>query len=136
MKTIAMILLLFVATFVSHAADTNTVEESWFPHIDGIAWKAEYIDINTNSTERLYIRYSPVSDSGVELERTTNTVVVWRVHVRPLGIAHSKYRHDVRIRLDNGKIYVTSIGSWQQIFEMRDFKTGAFISRKVEDVPR
>src|SRR4051812_28935366 len=118
MKTVSLILLLLAATFAAHAATTNTVEESWFPHIDGIFAKAEYIDLKTNATERLYIRYGPISDSGVELERTTNNVVVWRVHVRPLGVAHSKYRHDVRIRIDEGKIYVTSIGA-QQIFEVR-----------------
>jgi hypothetical protein len=135
MKIASLILLLLTATFVSHAGDTNTVEESWFPHIDGIFSKAEYIDLNTNATERLYIRYGPISDSGVELERSRGDVVVWRVHVRPLGVVHSKYRHDVRIRIDDGKIQVTSIGA-QQIFEVRDLKTGAFISRKVEDVRR
>src|SRR5678815_804470 len=133
MKTVALILLLLATTCVSHAGDTNTVEETWFPHIDGIFSKAEYIDLTTNATERLYIRYGPISDSGVELERTRGAVVAWRVHVRPLGGEHSKYRHDVRIRIDDGKIYVTSVGA-QQIFEVRDLKTGAFISREVEDV--
>lgn len=135
MKTVSLILLLLAAVFSAHAATTNTVEESCFPHIDGISAKAEYIDLNTNGTERLYIRYSPISDSGVELERIANNFVVWRVHVRPLGVEHSRYRHDVGIRIDGGKIHVTSVGA-QEIFEVRDLKTGAFISRKVADVRR
>jgi len=133
MKTIALLLLTLTLGFVCPAADS--VEEQWFSHVDGIFTKGEFIDLNTNATERLYIRYGPISDSGVELEKTKNNLVVWRVHVRPLGVAHSKYRHDVRIRIEDEKILVTSIGA-QQIFEVRALKTGAFISRKVEDVRR
>ena len=133
MKTIALFLLALSLGFVCRAADA--IEESWFPNIDGIFSKGEYIDLNTNVTERLYIRYGPISDSGVELERTTNSVVVWRVHVQPLGVAHSYYRHEVRIRIRDDQIQVTSIG-FQEIFEVRSLKTGAFISRKVEDVQR
>ena len=136
MKAVALILLLIAAMPMSRAGDTNTVEESWFPHIDGVFSKAEYIDLNTNSTERLYIRYGPISDSGVELERATNNVVVWRTHVKPLGIAHSKYRHEVQVRIDDGKITVRTMGSWQQIVEIHSLKTGAFLSRKVYDAPK
>src|SRR3954454_16431956 len=113
MKTIALLLLSLTLSLVCRAGDT--VEERWFPHVDGIFTKGEFIDLNTNTTERLYIRYGPISDSGVELERTTNNVFVWRVHVRPLGVIHSRYRHDVRVRIEGDKILVTSIGA-QQIF--------------------
>jgi hypothetical protein len=137
MKTIALFLLTLSLSFVCRAADA--IEESWFPNVDGIFTKGEFIDLNTNATDRLYVRYGPISDSGVELERTTNNVVVWRVHVQPLGVMHSRYSHEVRIRIEDDKILVTSIGTHpmmavQQIFEVHSLKTGAFISRKVEDV--
>ena len=78
----------------------GAIEASWFPsHIDGTFVKAEYIDLNTNNTERLYIRYGPISDSGVELEKSTNGFVLWRVHVQPLGIsAHSSAIIEVRAK--------------------------------------
>ena len=131
MKTIALFLLILSLSVVCRAADA--IEESWYHCIDGWSCKAEYIDLNTNATERLYIRYGPISDSGVELERTTNNVVVWRVHVQPLGVAHSKYDHEVRVRIRDDQIQVTSIG-FREIYEVRSLKTGAFISRKVTDV--
>jgi len=113
----------------------NSVEKQWFGSVDGIFTKGEFIDLNTNATERLYIRYGPISDSGIELERTANNVVVWRAHVQPLGIEHSKYRHEVRVRIEDDNILVTSIGA-EQIYEVHSLKTGAIISRKVEDVRR
>jgi hypothetical protein len=113
---------------------TGTIEDSWFPHVDGIFVKGEYIDLNTNNTERLYIRYGPISDSGVELEKTTNSIVLWRVHVKPVGdLEYSKYHNDVRVRIWDNQIWVTSTGA-KQIFEVRSLKTGAFISRKVTNV--
>ena len=108
------------------------IEKRWFDHVDGTFTKGEYIDLNTNATERLYIRYGPISDSGVELERTTNNVVVWRTHVQPLGVMHSKYRHEVNVRIDGEKIVVTSSGA-RRIYEVHSFKTGEIISREVYD---
>jgi hypothetical protein len=126
---------------VSRAADgpaqsekkKPVVEKTWFKRIDGIFAKAEYIDLNTNSTERLYIRYGPISDSGVELERSTNSIVLWRVHVRPLGVDHSKYTHTVSVRIEDEKILVHNFGA-RQIFEVRDLRDGGLISREVTDV--
>jgi len=111
------------------------VGKSQFPHVDGNFTKGEFIDLNTNATERLYIRYGPISDSGVELERTTNNVVVWRAYVRPLYVTHSGYIHNVSIRIENNRILVSSSGE-QHIFEVRALKDGAFISRKVVDAKR
>jgi hypothetical protein len=133
MKTITLVLLILRIGFSSQASDT--IEKPWFPYVDGIFTKAEFIDLNTNLTERLYIRYGPISDSGVELEKTTSNAVVWRVHVQPLGVAHSKYYHEVRVRIDEDKILVTSTGA-KRIFEVHSLKSGALISRKVEDVQR
>jgi hypothetical protein len=131
---------LLVATLFgcSHAASRTAgpIEDSWFPNVDGVFVKAEYIDLNTNHTERLYIRYGPISDSGVELEKTTNGVVLWRVHVKPIGgLTYSKYSNDVDARIWTDQIWVTSTGA-KQIFEVRSLKNGSFISRKVTDVER
>ncbi|MGO9204342.1 MAG: hypothetical protein ACLQM8_27805 [Limisphaerales bacterium] len=112
-----------------------TFEKRWFACVDGIFTKGEFIDLNTNATERLYIRYGPISDSGVELERTADNVVFWRAHVQPLGVEQSKYRHEVRVRIQDDNILVTSIGA-EQIYEVHSLKTGAIISRRVEDVRR
>ncbi|MDB6028289.1 MAG: hypothetical protein JWM68_4512 [Verrucomicrobiales bacterium] len=131
MKTFALVILTLGLSFLSHAADV--IEERWFPHVDGGFTKGEFIDLGTNTTERLYIRYGLISDSGVELERTTNNAVVWRAHVAPLGVIHSKYHHLVNVRIEDNKILVTSIGA-KQIFEIHALKTGALISRKVLEV--
>lgn len=133
MKIIVLLLLSLSLSFVCRA--TDSIEKQWFPHVDGIFTKGEFIDLNTNATERLYIRYGPISDSGVELERTTNNVVVWRAHVQPLGVSHSKYRHEVQVRIENDKITVRSSGA-REIFEVHALKTGALVSRKVYDVKR
>jgi hypothetical protein len=133
MKTIVLVLLTLTLCGLCHAADS--VEKQWFGSVDGVFTKGEFIDLNTNATERLYIRYGPISDSGVELERTADNVVVWRAHVQPLGVEHSKYRHEVRVRIEDDKVLVTSIGA-EQIYEVHSVKTGAIISRKVEDVRR
>ena len=135
MKTITLLLVSLCLGLVCRAADA--IEPSWFPHIDGIFAKGEYIDLNTNATEKLYIRYGPITDSGVELERTTNNVVVWRVHVQPLGVEHSKYRHQVNVRIEDDKIVVISIGEQQDMgvrrtVEFHSLKTGELISRRVE----
>jgi hypothetical protein len=132
-KTIALFVLTLSVGFACRAADA--IEDSWFPHVDGIFAKGEYIDLNTNATERLYIRYGPISDSGVELERTTNSIVVWRVHVQPLGVSHSKYRQDVNVRIEDDRILVTSVGA-KQIFEVHLLRTGALVSRKIAEVQR
>jgi hypothetical protein len=133
MKTLSLFLLMCGLALVVHAADS--IENSWFLYVDGIFAKGEFIDLNTNATERLWIRYSPIADRGVELERTTNSVVVWRVHVQPLGIEHSRYRHDVTVRIQDDRILVTSVGA-QQIFEVHSLKTGALVSRKIEEVQK
>jgi hypothetical protein len=133
MRTVALILLTFSLCGLCRAADS--AEERLLGYVDGTFTKGEFIDLNTNATERLYIRYGPISDSGVGLERTTNNVVVWRAYVQPLGVEHSKYRHQVNVRIKDDKIMVMSIGE-RQIHEVHSLKTGALISRKVEDVRR
>jgi hypothetical protein len=111
------------------------MEESWFKDVDGVFTKGEFIDLDTKTNERLYIRYGPISDSGVELERVLGNRVLWRAHVQPLGVEHSKYVQKVFVHIDPseaGIVWVNSIGA-QQIFEAHNLKNGAFISRKIAD---
>ena len=108
------------------------IEKSWYESVDGLGFKGEFIDIDVHARDRLYIRYSPIADSGVELERTRNQVVIWRVHVQPLGVSHSKYNHEVWTQIKNGKVQVNSFGA-KQIAELRDLETGALISRNISD---
>jgi hypothetical protein len=130
MKSIALAIVALGIVYVCRAGDL--VEKRWFPYVDGMSTQGEFIDLNTNATERLYVRYSPIADTGVELERTTNNVVLWRVHVLPLGVDHSKYTQEVYVRIEDGKILVTSVGA-RRIFEVHSLKTGELISRKVDD---
>jgi hypothetical protein len=147
MKTLLLFLLTISVAGFCHADDL--IEKSWFPTIDGAAFKGEYVDLNTNNTERLYIRYSPLTDDGVELERTTNNVVVWRTHVQPIIplAAHSKYCHEVSVLVFPDQIAVTSAAGLsltrsgfsisanskdaKEVYEIHSLKTGALISRKV-----
>ena len=133
MKIIAPALICVSLGLVWRA--TDAVEKRWFDRVDGVFTKGEFIDINADGTDRLYVRYGPISDSGVELERTTNNAVTWRVHVQPLGVAHSKYRHEVHVRIEGEEVRVTSFGA-KQIFEVRTLKTGKLISRTVAEVQR
>lgn len=149
-----MSLVTMAFTIFCHAADL--IEKSWFPTINGMSDKAEYIDLNTNNTERLYIRYSPLTDDGVELERTTNNVVVWRVHVQPIvplsqQQPHSKYSHEVIVLMypdhiavisaagsslsrQSTSIYANSKDA-KEVFETHSLITGELISRRVSDLP-
>ena len=128
MKTI--FLAIAFSALVYHA---NAAEPRWFETVDGIFTKGEYIDTNSKTKERLDIRYSPIADIGVELELTVGGSLVWREHIQPLGVAHSMYRHDVSVRIENGKIYVASIGA-KRVFEVRDLKTGQQLSRDMGEV--
>jgi hypothetical protein len=153
MKTTMLFLL--AITLAAYCHGTDLIEKCWFPNVDGFAVKGEYIDLNTNETERLYIRYYSGTDNGVELERTTNNVVLWRAHVQPIippsEQLHSKYCHEVTVfvnspneiivisaaGLDLGKesgvIYANSKDA-KEVYEVHSFKTGELISRKVTDL--
>jgi hypothetical protein len=80
--------LVLMAAFYSEPGTGATqlpIEPTWFEFVDGTAARAEYVDLNAETGERLFVRYSPISDSGVELEMVKQSVTVWRVHVQPLG---------------------------------------------------
>ena len=125
------------------------IEPIRFPIVDGVrSTKGEYIDINLNAKDRLFIRYTPIADSGVELERVRGDVTLWRVHTAPLGVEHSAYNHKVRVRLETqlekqsrmnpngltGRILIYSIGR-KLIFEIRALATGELLSRTIKATP-
>lgn len=115
---------------------TPTIEPTRFKHIDGTLACAGYIDVNLESQERLFYRYGPISDSGVELELVRAGKVVWRTLVQPLGVEHSKYTHSVKVTVDGfdpAKLHVISIGE-KVIYETRSLVDGREIARAIRDL--
>jgi hypothetical protein len=133
MKTISSVVLAVAVSATLLAA--GVVEKQWFACVDGRLTKGQFIDLDTNATERLLIKYCPIADDGVELERTTNNVLVWRAHVQPLGVSHSKYTHEVNAWINSNMVVVISIGA-SNIYEVHSLETGAVISRRVYDRTR
>ena len=86
--------------------------ESRFQPVDGVFNRAEYIDLGPNDI--LYIRYGGISDSGVEIERKTDSKSQWLSYSPSLGVSHSEYEHRVFVRMDypkKGQIEVNSRAS-------------------------
>ena len=112
------------------------IEKSWFPNVDGESTRGQFIDLPAAYMGRLYIRYCPIADSGVELERVSSEgKILWRKHVMPLGVSHSIYSQQVDVRIRNANIHVTSFGA-DQIYEVRDLATGAQVSRKITEIKK
>lgn len=136
---VALVISLGFALFAPLAPSADKpIEETWFEFIDGTGARAEYIDLNLKTHDRLFIRYGPMSDSGVELERVIDGKVLWRKHVEPLGVEHSKYRHEVHVSIDRltpDTIRVTSIGK-SIIYEARALSDGRKISREIKPVTK
>lgn len=105
----------------------NGIAETRFSKIDGIFAKAEYIELA--DSDKLYIKYSPISDSGIEFERVLSGQIIWRSYAAPLKVSHSKYKHEVWVRIGKKTFLVTSIGSYGEFHEKRDLKTGKLIER-------
>lgn len=123
-------------TIEATAGHGDAIPKSVFPKVDGIFTKGEFIDLSDPKGERLYIRYGPISDSGVELERINGAgKVIWLYQVAPLGVSHSKYRHEVWTRIEGKKIWVTSIGA-KTINEVIDLETGKQASRSISESKR
>ncbi len=110
------------------AADRNVTEKKWFAYSNRV--EEQFLIVGFNPESRLYFRYGPNRDSGVELERVIAGHVVWRSHVQPLGVPHSFYIHDVRVEIKNGMAIVQSSGA-QVILESHDLRTGKTINREV-----
>lgn len=85
-------------------------------------------------TDVIAYAYSPISDTGVLLARVRITdgraKLIWKTFVQPLGIDHSKYRHDADVAIGSGRLVVTSEGA-ETIIESRDLESGDLIQRDV-----
>ena len=111
------------------------IEESWF-HDPVEQWETEKrIDLSGAQPGVLVAKWIDMADSGVELERRSGGKTLWRVHVEPLGIEHSKYHQEVTVRAEDDRVVVESVGA-QKILEIRELATGAQTSREVTDVVR
>lgn len=137
MKHLAFSLVLLSAG-LAYGADESTKEDgkpktaipsTWFPMVDGSMTKGEFIDLANQ--ERLLFKYCRISDSGVELERTSKGgELLWRTQVPPLGVEHSRYRHEVNVTVSKGVIQVTSTGA-KIIIAAIDLETGKQLSRDI-----
>jgi hypothetical protein len=111
------------------------IEEGWF-HEPVARWETEKrIDVTGTQPGALVAKWIAMSDSGIELERRSAGKALWRVHVEPLGIDHSKYHQDVTVRVEGDRVVVESVGA-QKILEIRDLATGARTLREVTEVAR
>lgn len=68
-----------------------------FPVADGDSVRAETIDLSKSI--KLRLRYSVISDDGVELEFIMDGKRTWRAVAEPLGVAQSCYEYAVKCAL-------------------------------------
>lgn len=94
---------------------------------DGRSIRGAFIDLEEGA--RLFLRYSPMADRGVEIERVTDGEVVWRVRAEPLGVIHSRYRHEIYAWIEDGQLRLRSDGTSGRFHERRDLETGELIER-------
>jgi outer membrane protein assembly factor BamB len=75
--------------------------------------------------------YCPIADSGVLLVRLNAATgkVVWRARCAPLGVDHSKYRHDATVAVEGERLRVNSWGSYGTFLEVLDVRTGKRLKR-------
>jgi hypothetical protein len=159
LKNVCLLLCVagLITTFVAGCSTKPTVtlsvvrrtydETKLIDYANGSDIEGQFININSDGSERLYFAYDPITDSGVDMERTNNGVVVWRVYIQPLGVLHFKYEQEVFAEILDGKIRVVSVGkggfaaptpegmktpSKSRIIEIRSLESGALISRKVD----
>ncbi len=101
---------------------------SRFPMADGICFRAETIDLS--QTTQLNLRYSLISDEGVELELVVDGKRMWKACADPLGVDHSWYEHTVKCALVDGQVVLHSNGTAGAFSEYRSLATGALIKRE------
>lgn len=109
------------------------IEPRWYEGSNHLS-ATQRIDLDPERGEKLIVRYCPIGDSGVEVEFFRDDIIVWRKHVRPLGIEHSK-QHKVAVTLDPKDpsiVRIISVGA-QTIEESRSLKDGRQLSRVVRD---
>jgi outer membrane protein assembly factor BamB len=75
--------------------------------------------------------YGSISDSGVQVVRVDpcRGKVAWRASCAPLGVDHSKYRHEAALRVEDGQVIVSSRGSAGKFVEWLDLRTGRRLKR-------
>jgi outer membrane protein assembly factor BamB len=76
--------------------------------------------------------YGYIHDSGVQLVRLKAATgeVVWRARCAPLGVGHSKYRHDATVAVEGERLHVSSRGSYGTFVEVLDLRTGKQLYRR------
>ena len=110
------------------------IAPSWFEGMNGVFAETQAIDVNPEAGDKLVYRFEPIADSGVELDLVHNGSIVWRAHVQPLMVEHSRYRQIVTVKLvpgDQKHFQVVSIGA-KTIRETRRLSDGSQVSRIVE----
>lgn len=77
-------------------------------------------------------RYREITDSGVKLIRidSDSGQKRWEAYCDPVGVSHSKYRHQAMVVADGGRLKVTSRGSYGSFVEVLDAPTGRSLGRK------
>jgi hypothetical protein len=75
--------------------------------------------------------YCQIADSGVQVVRLEAATgkQVWRARCAPLGVGHSKYRHDARVAVEGDRVQVTSTASGGTFVEILDLQTGEQVKR-------
>lgn len=110
----------------------SRIEPRWFEGIDGIGCVTKFVDLDRALVRRLVVRHISIADSGVELELEHAGVIIWRCHVQPLGVSHSRYHHEVTYQVEGGVVHVKSRGA-KTIRETRSLSDGRLMSRVVSN---
>lgn len=80
--------------------------------------------------DAIFYGFDAISDSGATLVRLSKDgKVVWKVRAEPLGVPHSKYRHEAEATIQDKKLIVASHGLRGDFVELRDLATGALLKR-------
>ena len=129
---VVTLLAAIVLTYLSQYVLINPRPLSQFPEIDGVFAAAEYIDVDVNADDRLFVRYGRTSVSGVEVERVINGKTKWMIFADSLRVEHSKYNHEVFVSIEGNEFRINSRGSSGNFHELRDLKSGKLIKRTVD----
>jgi hypothetical protein len=81
----------------------------------------------------LGFRYSPISDSGVKLQRLNRQGgIVWEQYCDGLGVMHSEYYQDVFVYVEGDTLRVVSWGSRGKFVERLALNSGKRLSRSID----
>jgi len=88
--------------------------------------------VATPGGDLLSFQFGGIHDSGVRVLRIDprKGKVDWMVKCAPLGVGHSKYRHQASVKIDGQRVRVTSRGSFGSFVEVLDLKTGKQLARE------